>query len=212
MNWYLIGAVGLGVVAISSPPGQRTVRTVTHKAKKLVSAKPSTSSKYLPAELEAFRGPIERSSVANGVPFHLVAALILTESSGRVSARAVNRVPEWIMGNKKLDGARQSGWTDQDLSNAHGLTQIQGATAWDIGFRGSVSSLYDPARNIETGMRILRRYHSRFKAGPDLDGWRYSLMAYNGGPNAAIARSPAVVLYATKILDLAEKMQKKEDA
>jgi soluble lytic murein transglycosylase-like protein len=201
--------ISVGALALAATPGgQRSVKLAAHKAQKTVkqitTGKPSKAG-FLPPQLEAYRDLIERSSVANGIPFHIAAALVFTESSGRPNARARNPVPEWIKGNPKLDGARKTGWSDSDLSSAHGLAQVLGATAWDFGYRGSLAGLYVPAKNLEFGMRILHRY-SKYRAGTDqLDSWRYPLMAYNAGPGGMQARKPDAVLYAAKVLDLAEK-------
>lgn len=207
MKELLILGVGATLLAVS-PGGQRSVKLVAHetkKAAKKLTSKKSVTPGFLPPILEPHRNLIERSSVANSIPFHIAAALIMTESSGRTNARATNPVPAWILGNTKLDGARKAGWTDSDLSSAHGLAQTLGATAWDFGYRGGVAGLYVPRTNIEFGMRILHAY-SRFRAGTDqLDSWRYPLMAYNGGPGAVTAKPLAAVRYAANVLDLAEK-------
>jgi soluble lytic murein transglycosylase-like protein len=207
MKEILIIGVSAALLAVS-PGGQRSVKLMAHEtkktAKKIVTGKPATPG-FLPPVLEPFRVLIERSSVANSIPFHIAAALIMTESSGKQNARATNPVPAWINGNVKLDGARKAGWTDGELSSAHGLAQVLGATAWDFGYRGSVAGLYVPATNLEFGMRVLHRY-SKFRIGTDqLDSWRYPLIAYNGGPGAVTSKPQAAVLYAAKILDLAER-------
>jgi soluble lytic murein transglycosylase-like protein len=208
IDWLTVGVVASASMLIVSPAGQRTVKTVVHETKKtaksIATGKPAKSG-FLPRELEPYRDLIERSSAANSIPFHIAAGLIFTESTGRTNARATNPVPTWIKGNAKLEAARRAGWSDSDLSSAHGLAQVLGATAWDFGYRGKVAGLYVPKTNLEFGMRILRAY-SRFRVGADrLDSWRYVLIAYNGGPGAVKSRPTAAVLYAAKVLDLAEK-------
>lgn len=207
MKELLFIGAGAALLAVS-PGGQRSVKLAAHKtkqaAKKIITGKAENPG-FLPPVLEPYRALIERSSVANSIPFHIAAALIMTESSGSTNAQATNPVPAWIKGNVKLDAARKAGWSDSELSSAHGLAQVLGATAWDFGYRGSVAGLYVPATNLEFGMRVLHRY-SKFRAGTDqLDSWRYPLIAYNGGPGAVTARPQAAVLYAAKVLDLAEK-------
>jgi soluble lytic murein transglycosylase-like protein len=208
VDLWAVGAVAAASMWAVSPAGQRAVKVAAHetaKAAKKVTTGKAPKPGYLPAILEPHRKHLERSSVANSIPFHIAAALVMTESSGRTNARASNPVPDWIRGNAKLEGARRAGWTDADLSSAHGLAQVLGATAWDFGYRGKVAGLYVPQTNIEFGMRILHAY-SRFKVGSDqLDSWRYPLIAYNGGPGAVKAHPTAAVLYAAKVLDLAEK-------
>lgn len=208
IDWFAVGAIGAASMLLVSPGGQRSVKLAVHETTKM--AKKITAGKapkpgYLPPILEPHRKLLERSSVANSIPFHIAAALVMTESSGRTNARASNPVPNWIRGNAKLESARRADWTDADLSSAHGLAQVLGATAWDFGYRGKVAGLYVPKTNLEFGMRILHAY-SRFRAGTDrLDSWRYPLIAYNGGPGAVKAFPTAAVLYAAKVLDLAEK-------
>lgn len=57
-----------------------------------------------------------------------------------------------------------------------GLMQIKPATARGMGFRGTVKTLYDPATNLEWGMRYLAEAHRR--AGGDLCG---TILRYNAG-------------------------------
>jgi soluble lytic murein transglycosylase-like protein len=215
VDLWAVGAVAAGAVWLASPSGQRVTKVAAHeagKAAKRVTTGKAPKPEYLPAILEPYRKHLERSGVANSIPFHIAAALVMTESTGRPNARASNPVPAWIAGNAKLEAARRAGWTDADLSSAHGLAQVLGATAWDFGYRGSVAGLYVPQTNIEFGMRILHAY-SRFRAGTDrLDSWRYPLIAYNGGPGAVKARPTAAVLYAAKVLDLAEKFLEANNA
>lgn len=57
-----------------------------------------------------------------------------------------------------------------------GLMQIKPATARGMGYRGSTRALYDPATNLEWGMRYLAGAHKR--AGGDLCG---TILRYNAG-------------------------------
>lgn len=57
-----------------------------------------------------------------------------------------------------------------------GLMQIKPATARGLGFRGKASALYDPATNLEWGMRYLAGAQAR--AGGDTCG---TILRYNAG-------------------------------
>ncbi|PVB61612.1 transglycosylase SLT domain-containing protein [Labrenzia sp. 011] len=57
-----------------------------------------------------------------------------------------------------------------------GLMQIKPATARGIGYRGSTKALYDPATNLEWGMKYLAGAHER--ANGDLCG---TILRYNAG-------------------------------
>ena len=126
VDWLAVGAVASASMLLVSPGGQRSVKLAVHEttkaANKITAGKPA-KPEFLPPILEPHRKLIERSSVANSIPFHIAAALVMTESSGRTNARASNPVPAWIRGNAKLEGARRAGWSDADLSSAHGLAQ-----------------------------------------------------------------------------------------
>lgn len=77
-----------------------------------------------------------------------------------------------------------------------GLMQIKPATARGIGYRGSTKSLYDPATNLEWGMKYLAGAHKR--AGGDLCG---TILRYNAG-HYAKRMNPVSRRYCSKVKQL----------
>jgi soluble lytic murein transglycosylase-like protein len=77
---------------------------------------------------------IDASSLANGVPFAWIKAVIATESGFDTQAY------------------RDEGW-DQ----SYGLMQLLYSTAKKLGFSGDAVNLYDPAINISLGARLLKQ-------------------------------------------------------
>lgn len=74
-----------------------------------------------------------------------------------------------------------------------GLMQIKPATARGIGYRGSTRALYDPATNLEWGMKYLAGAHKR--AGGDLCG---TILRYNAG-HYAKRMNPVSRRYCSKV-------------
>ncbi|MCK7613564.1 lytic transglycosylase domain-containing protein [Roseibium sp. CAU 1639] len=74
-----------------------------------------------------------------------------------------------------------------------GLMQIKPATARGIGYRGSTTALYDPATNLEWGMKYLAGAHKR--AGGDVCG---TILRYNAG-HYAKRMNPVSRRYCTKV-------------
>ncbi len=79
----------------------------------------------------------------------------------------------------------ESGFDAQAVSprGAIGLMQVMPATARDLGIAQPSRELFEPARNVDAGARLLRRLMDSFDGRPDL-----ALAAYNAGPGA-VARS-----------------------
>ncbi|MEI2383736.1 lytic transglycosylase domain-containing protein [Breoghania sp. JC706] len=77
-----------------------------------------------------------------------------------------------------------------------GLMQIKPATARGIGFRGSVKALYDPATNLEWGMRYLAKAHEL--ASGDTCG---TILRYNAG-HYARRMNPVSKRYCHRVLAL----------
>ncbi|ADZ69762.1 lytic transglycosylase domain-containing protein [Polymorphum gilvum] len=74
-----------------------------------------------------------------------------------------------------------------------GLMQIKPATARGIGYRGSASALYDPATNLEWGMRYLAAAHKL--ASGDTCG---TILRYNAG-HFAKRMNPVSRRYCSKV-------------
>lgn len=137
-----------------------------------------------PAEVEAPAPPVaalpllpqlaplvERVSKRHGVDTRLVTAVIWVESSGDPRARSTK--------------------------GAKGLMQLMPKTARELG----VSKVYDPAQNVDGGVRYLKQLMAQFRTLP------LALAAYNAGP-AAVDRYRGIPpfketrRYVGKILEL----------
>ncbi len=77
-----------------------------------------------------------------------------------------------------------------------GLMQIKPATARGMGYRGGTKALYDPATNLEWGMRYLAEAHRR--AGGDTCG---TILRYNAG-HYARRMNPISKRYCSKVLQI----------
>ncbi len=74
-----------------------------------------------------------------------------------------------------------------------GLMQIKPSTARGLGFNGSVQDLYDPATNLEYGMRYLARAYKL--SGGNTCG---TILKYNAG-HAAKKMNPVSAKYCSKV-------------
>lgn len=97
-----------------------------------------------------FEDLIEDAAAKHGVPLALAHAVIRVESNYNPGARG--------------------------SAGEVGLMQIKPATARGLGYRGSVKALYDPATNLEWGMRYLAAAHKL--ASGDTCG---TILRYNAG-------------------------------
>lgn len=97
-----------------------------------------------------FKDLIEAAARKHGVPVALAHAVVRVESNYNPRARG--------------------------SAGEVGLMQIKPATARGLGFRGSVKALYDPATNLEWGMRYLAAAHKL--ASGDTCG---TILRYNAG-------------------------------
>jgi soluble lytic murein transglycosylase-like protein len=110
---------------------------------------------------------IENKALAHGVPLDLAHAMITVESNY----------------DPRLTGA----------AGAVGLMQIKYATARGMGYRGSVRELYNPATNLEWGMRYLAQ--ARKLARGNLCG---TVLRYQAG-HGAVRMTHAAATYCAKV-------------
>ncbi|WP_247649413.1 lytic transglycosylase domain-containing protein [Labrenzia sp. THAF82] len=134
-------------------------------AKSTKNAKAKTSKKS--ASRSSYTSLIRKAAAKHGVPVKIAKAVVEVESN--FNPRARGRAGEV------------------------GLMQIKPATARGIGYRGSTKALYDPATNLEWGMKYLAGAHQ--KAGGDLCG---TILRYNAG-HYAKRMNPVSRRYCSKV-------------
>lgn len=149
-------------------------------------------------QLEPYRDMINTASVRHGIDGVLYAAVIWRESTGNPNVL-----------HHDYDGAppaaaQRAGWTAYYWGSSFGLAQVEGATAWAEGYRGSPAQLFDPKTNLDLGARVLaadlRSYSTVLEA----------LLDYNGGPKAveAYQKGSAYNLeYAREVLAIQASIQ-----
>lgn len=125
---------------------------------------------------------------------HLVAAIVLQESSGDPTASR----PEPKFYIKYLEGRPLEGFVPTDMpeeweralrSHSFGLMQLMGQVAREMGFKAPrLIRLCDPAINLDYGCRKLKQLFARFGNLPEPARTDRVLLAWNGSP----AYAPAV--------------------
>lgn len=110
---------------------------------------------------------IAKYAAANGVPLKLAHAVVRVESNYRASARG--------------------------RAGEIGLMQLKLSTARGMGYRGSAKGLYDPAVNIQYGMKYLGKAHKL--AGGSTCG---TILKYNAG-HGAKSMNPISARYCSKV-------------
>ncbi|WP_321502325.1 transglycosylase SLT domain-containing protein [Breoghania sp.] len=134
-----------------------------------------TGAKVTKAKASATRGVKYSTLIASaarkhGVPVDLAKAVVRVESNFNARARG--------------------------SAGEVGLMQIKPATARGIGYRGPIKALYDPATNLEWGMRYLAKAHEL--ADGDTCG---TILRYNAG-HYARRMNPVSKRYCTRVLSL----------
>jgi soluble lytic murein transglycosylase-like protein len=130
-----------------------------------------------------FDGLIAAAAARYGVPAAIVQAVIGAESGFSPTARRAEPPKSSLPPTPDHpDGG------DESL----GLMQLLVRTARALGFQGPKSQLYDPATNIDLGVKLLRAERDRVKAHSEGLGyysdplaanfWLHAASAYNGGP------------------------------
>ncbi|CBI76689.1 Transmembrane protein [Bartonella clarridgeiae 73] len=112
-----------------------------------------TSYKVSKMSVRPYEGLIQKIAIKHKVPINLAHAVINVESSYNASTKG--------------------------SSGEIGLMQIKPSTARWLGFNGPVKDLYEPAINLEYGMRYLARAHKLSRG----DTCR-TVLKYNAGHSA----------------------------
>jgi soluble lytic murein transglycosylase-like protein len=115
---------------------------------------------------------ISQHAGTHGVPVELAHAVVFSESSYNADARG--------------------------SAGEIGLMQLKLATARGVGYRGSAKALYDPATNIEYGMKYLGKAHQL--SGGTTCG---TILKYNAG-HGAKRMNPVSQAYCNKVANLLE--------
>ena len=105
----------------------------------------------------------------SGIPWEVVYAICLTESSGNEFAIRHEKHYRWIHGEGLTPGefiGQKTSW---------GLMQIMGAVAREYGYTDQFSGLWDPYENIRYGIKHLRKLKERNGT------WPHAIAAYNAG-------------------------------
>lgn len=73
-------------------------------------------------------------------------------------------------------------------SGAVGLIQLMPVTAREVGLRvdSEVDERWDPAKNIEAGIKYISKYHKIISKHFGKEDWDLTLAGYNAGPNRVI--------------------------
>ncbi|WP_286175649.1 lytic transglycosylase domain-containing protein [Labrenzia sp. CE80] len=147
-------------------------KSVTEDAKETKTAKTNAVSKTrhkktVSARKSSYTRMIQAAARKHGVPIKIAKAVVQVESNFNPRARG---------------GAGEVG-----------LMQIKPATARGMGYRGSTRALYDPATNLEWGMKYLAGAHKR--ASGDVCG---TILRYNAG-HYAKRMNPISRRYCSKV-------------
>jgi hypothetical protein len=113
----------------------------------------------------------------------LLAAVVMTESSGRPCAPRYEEPYEWL--NNPKGFAKALGITErteiENQKTSWGLMQIMGGTARDMNFRGLMPELCMPEVGLEYGARYLKNRILRYPARFDMGDMEFIYAAYNAG-------------------------------
>lgn len=137
--------------ALATGSGSEPILHIIDKGKGTqVAALTGTRSAKSVSRKDRYAKLIRKAAAKHGVPVKIAKAVVEVESNFNPKARG--------------------------RAGEVGLMQIKPATARGIGYRGATKALYDPATNLEWGMKYLAGAHDR--ANGDLCG---TILRYNAG-------------------------------
>lgn len=108
----------------------------------------------------------------HNLPWELVAAIVLTESSFDPWAVRYEPQYKYLVGSEETLSATER--TTQMMS--WGLMQVMGGVARERGLKGPLSQLCEPTIGLTYGMLHLARYRTRHPAS-----WADTIASYNAG-------------------------------
>lgn len=112
-----------------------------------------------------------------GIESNLIAAIIMTESSGLPLISRYEPHYQWLFAPERFAG--RLGQTKEteviQQKTSYGLMQIMGATARELGHETYLPELYDIETNLEFGCKYLKKQLTRYKSV------KSAIAAYNAG-------------------------------
>lgn len=128
---------------------------------------PSVSA--APAINQVLGDLIKRVAAAHDLPWALVQAVVMTESSGNTWAYRYEPHYRYLVGSDLAvteQVGQQTSW---------GLMQVMGAVARELGFTGWFPALCAPETGLLYGCKHLRRAYDRYQH------WQNAISTYNQG-------------------------------
>lgn len=147
----------------------------------------------LPLEL------IKQVALAHGFKPEFLTAIVIGESGGDRFAVRYEPLYRWVYKVKEhADDNRVTETTERMLQmTSWGLCQVMGAVARELGIRGPMFGMLDPAVNLKVAAKLLQRLKNKYDRNEDL----YS--AYNAGSVIKTAQGEYVnQLYVSKAMSL----------
>lgn len=120
---------------------------------------------------------IQQAASAFSLPFPLLEAQVVQESSGK--ADAFRYEPAFYAHYIRGSAAAKAGAFGPLAACSYGLMQVMLETAYEEGFTGRPEELFGPSAGMEWGARKMRALWNA-AGGRDSD-YRTALAAYNGG-------------------------------
>ena len=163
----------------------------------------------LPPRLKRFEREFSHALNKYYIDPALFAALVIQESGGNPDAYRHEPAyqAKYVTGQARWNRARAMGWTDEELATSWGLTQVLGATAWNMGWHYPPEKILDPASNLALGAKYLRKKLDQY--GNVLE----ALLAYNGGDGAVYAYRKGEChncAYANSVLAIKRRIERGE--
>lgn len=130
-----------------------------------------------PADYKLPMALIKRIALEKRIDAKLIAAIIIVESGGNQFAQQYQ--PNFHYFYNLETSARIAGHTylteRVGQATSHGLMQIMGATARNLGFEGPFGRLYDPEINLRLGSNYINQLQKKYESEADV------ISAYNMG-------------------------------
>lgn len=137
---------------------------------------------------DALKSLAQAAAITEDIPWELIYAVCLTESSGNEFAIRHEARYRWLLGDNLTAGeyiGQKTSW---------GLMQVMGAVAREYGFTDQFPALWDPATGIKYGVKHLRRLYAKHGK------WPQTIAAYNAGTPQLIDGKFKNQAYVDKVL------------